>query len=160
LGERRDLVDQLALTHPPHGEGEARAQRQAVKDGGERKPDQRGGERAAEDDDRRMGVGKHSQVAAHQNERDPDDASGGQAEAGCHIHERTPSEYANGRTPTMPPPVPAPCGEGGRTRRYDPSPRALKGRLPKFHDKEFVTCGMAVQAAMLPYSSLSRPSRA
>ena len=41
---QRDLIDQLALGAPAHGEGEFGAERQAVENRGERKTDQRGGE--------------------------------------------------------------------------------------------------------------------
>ena len=75
LGEPRDLVDQIALGDAPQGESELRPERQAMKDRRERKPDQRGGKRAAENHDRRVNVGKHPQIAAHHDERDQHDAS-------------------------------------------------------------------------------------
>jgi hypothetical protein len=48
----------------------------------ERKADERCRERAAEDDDRRVGVQEHPEVAAHQDEGAKHDRAGKQAEAG------------------------------------------------------------------------------
>ena len=78
FGEAREFVDQFALGHAAHGEGEFRAERQAVHDRGERKADQRGGERPAENHDERMLADEHVQVAAHQ-DHEADDADAGTA---------------------------------------------------------------------------------
>jgi len=44
-----------------------------VEDRSQRKPDERGGEGAAKNDDCRMDVEKHPQIAAHENERGEND---------------------------------------------------------------------------------------
>ena len=83
LGELGDLVDQLALGDAAHREGEAGAKRQAVKDRGQRKPNQRRCEGDAENDDRGVGVREHPQIAAHENERAEHNSAGNKAEAGA-----------------------------------------------------------------------------
>ena len=95
LGKAGDLVDQFALADAPHVKANFIAKRQAVKDRGERKPDQRCGERAAENDDEGVDVEEHPEIAAHQDERDEHDDAGDQSKAGCDIHELP-------RTPTRP----------------------------------------------------------
>ena len=77
FGEPGEFVDQFALGHAAHREGEFGAERQAVEDRGERKADQGGGERAAENDDERMLADEHVQVAAHQ-DHEADDADAAQ----------------------------------------------------------------------------------
>ena len=52
------------------------AERQPVQHRGERKADQRRGERTTEDDDDRVDVIEHPQIAAQQDERDNDDSAG------------------------------------------------------------------------------------
>ena len=76
LGEAGDLVDQLALGGPTHREGKARPERQPVEHRGERETDQRGRERAAENHDESVRIREHSQIAAHQNERNEHDRAG------------------------------------------------------------------------------------
>jgi hypothetical protein len=78
------------LAHAPHGEGELHPERQAVKDRGERKADQRRGEGAAENDDEGMGVEEHRNVAAHEDEREQNDDTGNEADTGCNVHDETP----------------------------------------------------------------------
>src|SRR5262245_26532994 len=61
-------------------------EREPVEDRRQGKADERGGERAAEDDDERMDVHEHPEVAAHQNEGDEHDGSGSKTEPRCDIH--------------------------------------------------------------------------
>ena len=87
LGDAGQLVDQFALGHAAHREGEFGAERQAVHDRGEREADQRGGEGAAEDDDDGMFADEHVQVAAHQDNRADHDDAGQEAQTGRDIHD-------------------------------------------------------------------------
>ena len=57
---------------------------------GERKADQGRGERAAENDDRRMFADEHVQIAAHQNHEADDADTGRQAKTCRNIHNATP----------------------------------------------------------------------
>ena len=88
-GDFRDagqFVDQIARRQTAHGEGEFCAQRHAVQDRAERKPDKGRGERAAEDDDDGMDVVEHPEVTAHQDQRTQDDGAGDQAKERSDIH--------------------------------------------------------------------------
>ena len=86
LGELRDLVDQLTLGRLPHRERKFGAERETVKDRDQRKPDQGGGEGAAENDDEGM-IGKvHSEVAAHEDDRRNDHRSAKETEACRDVH--------------------------------------------------------------------------
>ncbi len=76
FGKTGKLIDQIALAHPPHREGELHPERQAVEDRSKRKADQRCGEGAAENDDEGMGVEEHRNVAAHEDEREQNDDTG------------------------------------------------------------------------------------
>jgi hypothetical protein len=86
LGKLRDFVDQLALGRPAHREGKARPERQPVKHRGEWEADQRSRKRAAEDDDERVRIREHPQVAPHENEGDQHDPAGKEPKAGCNVH--------------------------------------------------------------------------
>ena len=86
LGDAGQFVDQVAGRQAAQGKGEFGAERQAVEHRRQRKPDQRGGERAAEDDDDGMDVVEHPEVAAHQNQRGYYDNAGDQAKQGGDIH--------------------------------------------------------------------------
>ena len=59
FGDAGEFVDQIARRQPAHREGEFRAERQAVQDRAERKPDHGGGDRTAEDDDHGMFADEH-----------------------------------------------------------------------------------------------------
>jgi hypothetical protein len=61
---------------------------------GERKPDERRRKGAAENDDDRMDVIEHPQIATHQDQGGDDNDAGDQTQAGCDIHERTPNPNA------------------------------------------------------------------
>ena len=67
FGQPRNFIDQFALAHAPHREGELGAERQAVENRGKREADQRGGEGSTENNDERMFADEHVQIAAHQN---------------------------------------------------------------------------------------------
>ena len=73
------LVDEIALTHSTKRKGEFGPERQAIEDRRKRKAYQCGCEGAAKDDDGRMDVEEHPQIAAHQNERGKDDGPRQQA---------------------------------------------------------------------------------
>jgi hypothetical protein len=77
-----------------------------------RKADQGCGKRAAENDDKRVAVGEHPDVAAHHNKRGKDDRSGNKTERRCDIHENPHPNALSAQRPK------------------DPSPCALKGGLP------------------------------
>ena len=86
LGDPGDLIDQLALGRVPHRERELGAERQAMEDRDERKPDQGGGERAAENDDDGM-IGKiHAEIATHQDDGRDDYRSADETEACRDVH--------------------------------------------------------------------------
>jgi len=60
FGETGQLIDQITLGHPPHGEGEPGLQRQTVENRGKRKADQCGRERTTENQGERMAVEEHA----------------------------------------------------------------------------------------------------
>ena len=100
LGETGDLVDQFALRHAAHREGELRAERQAVEDRRQRKADQGRRERAAENHDGGVLGDEHVQVAAHQDhEADDDDAGRRKPETGRDIHDTTPPTHTTAARP-------------------------------------------------------------
>jgi hypothetical protein len=73
-----------------HGESKLGSERETVKDRDQRKPDQGGGEGAAENDDEGM-IGKvHSEVAAHEDDRRDDNRSAKEAKACRDIHGKGP----------------------------------------------------------------------
>ena len=86
LGDAGQFVDQVARRQAAQGEGEFGAERQAMEHRRQRKPDQRRGERAAEDDDDGMDVVEHVEVAAHQDQRRQYDHAGDEAKQGRDIH--------------------------------------------------------------------------
>jgi hypothetical protein len=75
VGKSGQFIDEVTLGHAPHGEGEFGAQRQTMKNRGEREADQGGSKRSTEDHDERMAVEEHAQVATHQDEREEHDRS-------------------------------------------------------------------------------------
>ncbi len=81
FGDAGQFVDQVARRQTAHREGEFGAERHAVQDRAERKPDQGRGDRAAEDDDDGMDVVEHPEIATHQNQRAKDDGAGDEADA-------------------------------------------------------------------------------
>ena len=81
-----EFVDEVARGQPAHGEGKFCAERQAVQDGHQRKPDHGGGDRSAEDDDDRMFADEHVQIAAHEHHRGHDKDAGHEPNARHDIH--------------------------------------------------------------------------
>ena len=90
LGKAGQFVDQFALRHAAHGEGELHAERQTVNHRREGEADQRRRKRPAEDHDEGVGVDEHAQVAAHEDQRAQDRGAGQQAQTRREIHELTP----------------------------------------------------------------------
>ena len=102
------------------------AQRQAVKDRRQRKADQGGGKRPAENDDDGVIAHEHAEAAAHQHQGHDDRCPGKQAEARCNIHKPHPTRRR--RAPG-----------NGLIRKVI----ALKGRLPMEP-----SCGAATHCRM------------
>ena len=88
LGDAGEFVDEVARRQPAHGEGEFRAERQAVQHHAERKADHGGGDRSAEDDDHRMLGDEHVQIAAQQHHHRDDDNARHEPDARHDIHGR------------------------------------------------------------------------
>jgi hypothetical protein len=69
----RQFIDKVARRQAAHRKGELCAERHAVEHRRQGKADQRGGERAAENDDDGVDVVEHPEIAAHQDKRTKND---------------------------------------------------------------------------------------
>src|SRR5215469_10989783 len=129
LGELRDLVDEIALGHAPHREGELGAERQAVEDRNERKADESGRKGAAEDHDHRVIGDEHPEIAAQEDKRGNHHDSAKETEARRDVHGKRSERNTWAAAPHK--------GVYARLRRamggalWQTSPSPLKGGLPR-----------------------------